>query len=72
LFQSSTGRGGKRRRATVGDAPRNRPTPPADTRGMAWLVAGGLVVKVDTEAGRIVGAWRYGLRGVVPVRVYVA
>jgi hypothetical protein len=39
---------------------------------MAWLVAGGLVVKVDTEAGRIVGAWRYGLRGVVPVRVYVA
>jgi hypothetical protein len=29
---------------------------------MAWLVAGGLVVKVDTEAGRIVGAWR-GWRG---------
>jgi hypothetical protein len=39
--------------------------------GMAWHVALGFVLLVDAQ-GRISGAWRYGLRGVVPVRVYVA
>jgi len=38
---------------------------------MTWHVAFGLVVLVDAH-GRISGAWRYGLRGVVPVLVYVA
>tara|TARA_R110000868_G_scaffold411128_2_gene701912 strand:- start:2810 stop:2935 length:126 start_codon:yes stop_codon:yes gene_type:complete len=39
--------------------------------GMAWHVALGFVLLVDAQ-GRISGAWRYGLHGVVPVRVYVA
>lgn len=37
--------------------------------GMAWHVAFGFVLLVDR--GRISGAWRYGLRGVVPVLVTV-
>ena len=39
--------------------------------GMAWHVALGFVLLVDAR-GRISGAWRYGLRGVVPVLIYVA
>ena len=42
----------------------------ADDPRMTWHVAFGFVLLVDR--GRISGAWRYGLRGVVPVRVYVA
>jgi len=42
---------------------------PDDPR-MTWHVAFGFVLLVDR--GRISGAWRYGLHGVVPVRVYVA
>jgi len=41
-----------------------------DDARMTWHVAFGFVLLVDR--GRISGAWRYGLRGVVPVRVYVA
>ena len=43
----------------------------ADDARMTWHVAFGFALLVDAR-GRISGAWRYGLRGVVPVRVYVA
>ncbi len=44
---------------------------PDDTRMNTWHVALGFALLVDAH-GRIAGAWRYGLHGVVPVRVYVA
>ncbi len=42
-----------------------------DPRMNTWHVALGFALLVDAH-GRIAGAWRYGLHGVVPVRVYVA
>ena len=49
---------------------RNHGARPPDNARMTWHVAFGFVLLVDR--GRISGAWRYGLSGVVPVRVYVA
>ena len=50
---------------------RNHGARPPDDARMTWHVALGFVLLVDAQ-GRISGAWRYGLHGVVPVRVYLA
>ena len=52
-----------------GAGARNHGARPPDDARMTWHVAFGFVLLVDR--GRISGAWRYGLRGVVPVLIYV-